>query len=281
MNTDEGPPRNAALTSRHTTRVEQSRPTPTGDTLAVEEPLEIRVQGQPGAVIILPPRNDFELTAGFLCTEGIIGSPSDIGAMSYCKDARPPNLENIIDVILAEGVVFDIDRLRRNVYASSSCGICGKATIEAIRVRTSPITSDFSLPAGLLYSLPGRLRAAQAVFDVTGGLHGAGLFDLNANLIVLREDVGRHNAVDKVVGHLLLRDGLPADRHILMVSGRTSFEVVQKALVARVPVIAAVSAPSSLAVDLASDSNMTLVGFLRGDRFNVYAGAHRLECSSR
>jgi FdhD protein len=222
------------------------------------------------------PGHDFELAAGFLCTEGILRSPADIGAISYCRDAEPPNLENVVDVFLAEGVPFDLERLRRNFYASSSCGICGKATIEAIHAHAPPIASDLALSPEILYALPDRLRAAQAAFDRTGGLHGVGLFDLDGNPVVLREDVGRHNAVDKVVGHLLLRDRFPADRHILMVSGRAGFEIVQKALVARIPVVAAVSAPTSLAVALAAESGMTLVGFLRGNRMNVYAGGHRI-----
>jgi len=272
-----------AIISHLTTRFHGPSAAPADDLLAVEEPLEVRLQGQPIAVIMRTPGDDFELAAGFLVTEGILRSPSDVGAISYCKDAEPPNLENVVDVVLADGVPFDLERLRRNVYASSSCGICGKATIEAIHAHAPPVAADFTLPPGLLYALPDRLRAAQSAFDRTGGLHAAGLFDLDGNLIVLREDVGRHNAVDKIVGHLLLRDLLPAtdrqsdtDRRVLMVSGRAGFEIVQKALVARIPVVAAVSAPSSLAVDLAVESNMTLVGFLRGDRLNVYAGGHRL-----
>ncbi|OGG45236.1 MAG: sufurtransferase FdhD [Candidatus Handelsmanbacteria bacterium RIFCSPLOWO2_12_FULL_64_10] len=270
----------SAIVSHLTTRLRGSAAAPADDLLAVEEPLEVRLQGQPIAVIMRTPGDDFELAAGFLHTEGILRTPRDIGAISYCKDAEPPNLENVLDVVLSDGVPFDLERLRRNVYASSSCGICGKATIEAIHAHAPPVAADFTLPPGLLYALPDRLRAAQSAFDRTGGLHAAGLFDLDGNLIVLREDVGRHNAVDKIVGHLLLRDLLPADRRVLMVSGRAGFEIVQKALVARIPVVAAVSAPSSLAVDLAVGSNMTLVGFLRGDRLNVYAGGHRLGIAS-
>ena len=267
---------NPAITSHPIARLRGLASESAEDHLAVEEPLEVRLQGQPVAVIMRTPGHDFDLAAGFLVTEGILRSPQDIGAISYCKEARPPNLENVVEVILADGVPFDFERLRRNVYASSSCGICGKATIEAIHAHAPPLDADFTLSPDLLYALPDRLRAAQAVFDRTGGLHGAGLFSLDGDLIVLREDVGRHNAVDKVIGHLLLRDRLPADRCVLMVSGRAGFEIVQKALVARIPVLAAVSAPSSLAVDLAAESNMTLVGFLRGDRLNVYAGGHRL-----
>ena len=268
---------NSAIVSHPITRLQGLAPEPADDHLAVEEPLEVRVQGQPVAVIMRTPGHDFELAAGFLCTEGILRSPSDIGAISYCKDAEPPNLENVVDVLLSDGVPFDLERLRRNVYASSSCGICGKATIQAIHAHAPPIVSDLTLSPGLLYALPDRLRAAQAAFDRTGGLHGAGLFDPDGALIVLREDVGRHNAVDKVVGHRLLHHRFPPDRHVLMVSGRAGFEIVQKALVARIPVVAAVSAPSSLAVTLAAESNMTLVGFLRGNRMNVYAGGHRIE----
>ena len=269
-------PAKVAIAPHGTTRLKGQSAVSAEDQLAVEEPLEIRIGGDPVAVIMRTPGDDFELAAGFLHTEGVLQSPTDIGAISYCRDAQPPNLENIVDVVLADGVRFDAERLRRNVYASSSCGICGKATIDAIHAHAPPITADFTLPPNLLYSLPDRLRAEQTVFDKTGGLHGAGLFDLDGNLIVLKEDVGRHNAVDKVIGNLMIGERLPPGRSILMVSGRAGFEILQKALVARIPVVSAVSAPSSLAVELAAQSNMTLVGFLRGDRLNVYAGSHRI-----
>lgn len=246
------------------------------DELTVEEPLEIRIEGTPIAVVMRTPREDFDLVAGFLCTEGLIRAPAELGALSYCAAAEPPNLENVVEVRLAEGVGFDVERFRRNFYASSSCGICGKASIEAIRTQAPPLKGEFRVRRAVLYTLNDRLRAAQAVFDKTGSLHAAGLFDPEGNLLVLREDVGRHNAVDKVVGSFIRRDRKVPPHSILMVSGRASFEIAQKALMAGIPVVAAVSAPSTLAVDLAREAGMTLVGFLRGQGGNVYAGQERI-----
>lgn len=246
------------------------------DLLTVEEPLEIRIGGQPVAVLMRTPREDFDLVAGFLYTEGMIRRPQDLGALSYCSTAQPPNLQNVVEVQLSEGVAFDLERFRRNFYASSSCGICGKASIEAIRAQAPTLTGAFSVRREVLFTLDEKLRRAQAVFARTGSLHAAALFDPEGELLVLREDVGRHNAVDKVVG-TFVRAGRPLpDQGLLMVSGRASFEIVQKALMAGIAMVAAVSAPSTLAVELAMESNMTLVGFLRGQGANVYTGAERL-----
>lgn len=246
------------------------------DLLTVEEPLEIRIGGQAVAVLMRTPREDFDLVAGFLYTEGMIRRPQDLGALSYCSTAQPPNLENVVEVRLSEGVAFDLERFRRNLYASSSCGICGKASIEAIRAEAPVLVGDFRLRREMLYTLDEKLRRAQAVFARTGSLHAAALFDLEGELLVLREDVGRHNAVDKVVGTFIRAGIYLPDRALLMVSGRASFEIVQKALMAGIALVAAVSAPSTLAVELAQESGMTLVGFLRGQGANVYAGEERL-----
>ena len=246
------------------------------DLLTVEEPLEVRIGGQAVAVLMRTPCDDFDLVAGFLYTEGMIRRPQDLGALSYCPTAQPPNLENVVEVRLSEGVDFDLERFRRNFYATSSCGICGKASIEAIRAQAPVLVGDFCLHRAVLYTLDEKLRQAQAVFARTGSLHAAALFDLEGELLVLREDVGRHNAVDKVVGSFV-RAGRPLpDRAVLMVSGRASFEIVQKALMAGIALVAAVSAPSTLAVELARESGMTLVGFLRGQGANVYSGEARL-----
>lgn len=246
------------------------------DALTVEEPLEIRIAGQALAVLMRTPGEDFDLAAGFLLTEGVIRRPEELGTLSYCPNAQPPNLENVVEVQFAEGVGFDLERFRRNFYATSSCGICGKASIEAIRAQAPALAGDFRLRREVLYLLNGKLRSAQALFARTGSLHAAGLFSLEGELLVLREDVGRHNAVDKVVGSFV-RSGRPVPvPAVLMVSGRASFEIAQKALMAGIGIVAAVSAPSTLAVDLARETGMTLVGFLRGESANVYAGAERL-----
>jgi len=242
------------------------------DRVAVEEPLEIRLGRSPIAVTMRTPGHDRELAAGFLFTEGIIRGPEDIAAIQG-PDRKLPN---VVSVQLRPGVRFDLSRLKRHFYTTSSCGVCGKTTLQAIRVKTKPVSSLLKVSLNLLYGLPERLRAEQETFEETGGLHASALFDERGDLLYLHEDVGRHNAVDKVVGAALLDQKIPLNAHILMVSGRTSFEIVQKALVAGIPVVAAVSAPSSLAVALAREFQMTLVGFLRGRRFNVYAGGERL-----
>ena len=247
------------------------------DTLATEEPLEIRVVAGPTrysiAVTMRTPGHDFELAAGFLFCEGVITGRRDIQQITYCTPPGQPQQNNIVNVHLANGVAFDPSRFSRHVYTSSSCGICGKASLEQVRAALPPrpAVPGPIIPAdSQLLSLPDKLRQAQVIFTKTGGLHAAALFNPEGELQLLREDVGRHNAVDKLVGTLLLKDALPATEAILLVSGRASFELVQKALMAGIPVLAAVGAPSSLAVDLAREFSLTLIGFLRGDRFNLY-----------
>jgi FdhD protein len=250
------------------------------DTVAAEEPLEIRLGGTPLAVTMRTPGDDFDLVHGFLATEGVITGPGDVAGLRYCDsvDADGRNTYNVVDVDLAPGVAAPDTALDRNFYTSSSCGVCGKASIEAIRTRTAfDVAADGArVPLSVLLSLPDRLRAAQQVFDKTGGLHAAGVFTADGELRTVREDVGRHNAVDKVVGDAVRAGRLPLAGHVLMVSGRASFELTQKAAMAGVPVLAAVSAPSSLAVELAREVGITLVGFLRGDGCNVYTGQERL-----
>ena len=247
------------------------------DELAQEEPLEIRVRGRAISVTMRTPGHDAELAAGFLLTEGIIHGPQDVLRIEHCGRNEE---QNVLNVLLAPEVPVDFERLTRHVFASSSCGLCGKATIESIQSQFPPVESDMLIEPELIATLPQKMRAAQKTFDRTGGLHAAALFDSTGALIVLREDVGRHNAVDKVVGRCLLEGLFPLDRHILLVSGRSSFEIMQKALAARVPIVAAVSAPSSLAADFAAKSGQTLIGFLRDRRMNVYTHAHRIRFSS-
>ncbi len=247
------------------------------DELAVEEPLEIRISNEPIAVTMRTPGDDFDLAAGFLFTEGFLKSPDDIGAIRYCNDEKNPDLRNIINVTPATGKKADLSKLKRNFYASSSCGICGKAAIENIKTHAKPVAARFRIKLDTVYSLGGALRKAQTVFEKTGGLHAVGVFDHHGTLLTLREDVGRHNATDKAIGSVFLNDKLPLDKHILMVSGRASFEIIQKAAMARIPIVCAVSAPSSLAVEFAMEMGMTLIGFLRKDAFNIYCGAERIE----
>jgi FdhD protein len=271
------------------------------DDLATEEPMEIRLkagsEGRTVAITMRTPGADFELAAGFLYGEGIAGL-DDIAGIAYCtdEDLTPEERYNVVTVRL-RGELPDISGLERHFVTSSACGVCGTASLDALKNRCAPLstasgaasghdlnaTSDAaSGPAPLtvspevLYGLPATLRAAQGVFGRTGGLHGAGLFTPSGELVALREDVGRHNAVDKLVGGALLGGRLPLDGHLLLVSGRASYEIMQKALAARIPLVAAVSAPSSLAVDLAREFGLTLVGFLRDERFNVYAGQERI-----
>jgi len=246
------------------------------DTLAVEEPLEIRVAGDPLAVTMRTPGHDVELAAGFLVSEGVVSRGSDFRSAIHCGGpgtGGAENTYNVLDVALGPGVALPSPDVARNFYTTSSCGVCGKASIEAVQTVSSYSVAedDVRVPVERLAAFPDALRAHQAVFDKTGGLHAAGLFDAETGeLVVLREDVGRHNAVDKVVGWAVLNDRLPLRRHVLMVSGRASFELVQKAA------MAGVSAPSSLAVELAEEQGITLVGFLRGTTMNVYAGAERI-----
>lgn len=257
----------------------------TRDQLAVEEPLEIRVSrvGSDGdrvadalAVTMRTPGDDFELVAGFLHGEGIVSGPGALHEMTYCRSGDVQEY-NVVMAHLAPGVSFDAEALRRNVFMSSSCGVCGKASLDAVEARgCRALEDDVTVAADMLSSLPGRLREGQGVFARTGGLHAAGLFTAGGECVVVREDVGRHNAVDKAVGHLFLRRALPAAGRILVVSGRASFEILQKAVAAGVPVVMAVGAPSSLAVEMAARFGVTLVGFARGGAFNVYAGDGRV-----
>ncbi len=250
------------------------------DSLAAEEPMELRVGGRALAVTMRTPGHDVELAHGFLLTEGVITAADQLAAARYCDsvDDTGANTYNVLDVALAPGVAPPETGVERNFYTTSSCGVCGKASLDAVRLRTrfSPAGDPVRVDATTLYGLPDALREAQRIFESTGGLHAAGLFTADGTALVVREDVGRHNAVDKVLGWALLQGRVPASGCVLMVSGRASFELVQKAVMAGVPVLAAVSAPSSLAVELAVESGMTLVGFLRGTTMNVYAGPERI-----
>lgn len=252
------------------------------DTLAVEEPLEIRVAGAPLAVTMRTPGHDVELAAGFLISEGIIAQTADFHSAIHCGGpgtGGQENTYNVLDVSLAHGVALPDPDAARRFYTTSSCGVCGKASIDAVRtVSQHPIADDdIRIEPEQIASFPDRLRAEQAAFDKTGGLHAAALFDADTGeMLVLREDVGRHNAVDKVVGWALLNERLPLRRQILQVSGRASFELVQKAAMAGIPMLSAVSAPSSLAAELADESGVTLVGFVRGRSMNIYTHAHRV-----
>lgn len=243
------------------------------DELAEEEPLEIRVKNRAVSVTMRTPGNDPELAAGFLLSEGIVSRREDIVRIEPCALDRGGN---VLNVAVSPQTIIDFEKLTRHVFASSSCGLCGRATIESVHQRMDPIESDAVVAASVLLQLPQRLREAQSAFSRTGGLHAAGVFTLSGEPIVVREDVGRHNAVDKVLGHGLLRGLLPFDQHVLMVSGRASFEIMQKALAGRIPIVAAVSAPSSLAVEFAEESGQTLIGFLRENRMNVYSQPRRI-----
>jgi FdhD protein len=250
------------------------------DRLATEEPMEIRVGGPgqeagPVAVTMRTPGGDFELAAGFLFTEGLIHARHEVEQVSYCEDLEPDEQQyNVVTVRLTKP--FDSESVRRNFYATSSCGICGKASLEDLEVRCAPVAPGPVVAGEVISSLPDALREGQRVFEQTGGLHAAGLFDTEGKLLSLREDVGRHNAVDKLVGEALLANEVPLSDRILQVSGRVSFEIVQKAAVAGIPMITAVSAPSSLAVQAADEFGMTVVGFVRDNRFNVYSHPERV-----
>jgi FdhD protein len=247
------------------------------DQLAAEEPLEIRLDGDSLTVAMRTPGHDRELVTGFLFGEGVTRGPDDIAAIEVVPNGEHPELENVIDVRLQPSAPGRSQGWQREFLAASSCGVCGVSSIEAIQRHAPPLEADgVRVEPEVLFSLDSRLRAEQGLFARTGGLHAAGLFTVEGEPAAVREDIGRHNAVDKVIGYALERGLLPLSRHILMVSGRTSFEIVQKALMARIPILCAVSAPSSLARDLAQASNMTLVGFLRGRRLNVYAGRERM-----
>ncbi|RZQ60447.1 formate dehydrogenase accessory sulfurtransferase FdhD [Amycolatopsis suaedae] len=246
------------------------------DALAVEEPMELRVGAAPLTVTMRTPGHDVELAHGFLLSEGVIGAPSDVHSARYCDgvDDEGRNTYNVLDITLADGVPPPETGVERNFYTTSSCGVCGKAALDAVKLSTRFGTRDsaFAVTPAVLAALPDRLRARQRVFESTGGLHAAALFDERGELLVVREDVGRHNAVDKVLGWALLNGHVPLAGAGLLVSGRASFELVQKAAMAGIPLLAAVSAPSSLAVELAAEHDITLVGFLRGASMNVYTG---------
>jgi FdhD protein len=251
------------------------------DTLAAEEPLEIRVAGRPLSVTMRTPGDDFDLARGFLVSEGVVTAGSDIAAIRYCAGAIADgaNTYNVLDVVLAEGVPLPDPSVERNFYTTSSCGLCGKASLDAVRTisRWHVDRDPVRLSPATIATLPDKLREAQRVFDRTGGLHAAALFDANGDSWCVREDIGRHNAVDKVIGWALGAGRLPLSGTTLMVSGRASFELVQKAVMAGIPALAAVSAPSSLAVDLAREMGLTLIGFLRGSSMNVYSAGERID----
>jgi FdhD protein len=270
-------PRGVPVTSHWIVKVRDQRVSECEDYLAVEEPLEIRLAGQTLSITMRTPGEDEELVAGFLLSEGVIAGPDDLDVIARYRVAdTDPEFGNVMNVLLKGDVRVAKERLRRNFVSSSSCGLCGKAMIDAIRSTHPPVQSDLRVPIERFRQLIPAMSEAQSTFEKTGGLHAAGLFDADGRLIVLREDIGRHNAVDKVIGHMVLARKTPLDHHILAVSGRASFEIVQKALAARIPVIAAVSAPSSMAVETARAADMTLVGFVRDDGFNVYTGTHRV-----
>jgi len=242
------------------------------DDLAVEEPLEIRVEGHSIAVVMRTPGHDRELAAGFLLTEAIIRTASDVFDITTCVPAGAAAKGNVVDVALTNPGSFDAARLTRHVFTSSSCGVCSKSSIEAVLRRCRPLTDPFPVMGDLLLGLPGRLVSEQKGFSRTGGLHACGLFDCSGNLVAAREDVGRHNALDKLIGHALLEKRTPLMKHIVLLSGRASFEMMQKAHAGGISVVAAIGAPSSLAVEFARESGQTLAGFLRNGSMNIYAG---------
>jgi FdhD protein len=261
--------------------VENGKMRSRSDYITTEEPLEIRLLSprRTIAVTMRTPGADFELAAGFLYTEGVISNRQDIQRLSYCVDTEIDGEQrfNIVNVELPEDLHPHLQPLERHFYTSSACGVCGKASLESLRLRdVTPIPPEPQVTPEILYSLPEQLRAAQGIFKATGGLHAAALFDAQGQLLAVREDVGRHNALDKLIGSALLSDRLPLHNHIVMVSGRSSFEILQKCIVAGIPIICAVSAPSSLAVSVAREFEVTLIGFLRGQKFNVYSGWERI-----
>lgn len=252
------------------------------DYLAAEEPLEIRIGEEPISVTMRTPGDDLELAAGFLFTEGLVQKREQIISLEMTRDDGTASAGNVVVARLAPDAAVDTEKMRRNFFAASSCGICGKASIDSVRSRTlQPPNPDFRCDPELLLALPDVLRASQAVFGRTGGLHAAALFSASGELLALREDIGRHNAVDKVIGWALRENRVPLSNEILLVSGRGGFEIIQKAIVAGIPVVASVSAPSSLAVKLAREMGQTLVGFLRDRRFVIYAGEDRISSEER
>ncbi len=275
--------RPASKTRAQVVVVERGKRRQQRDHLATEEPLEVRVtaggQQRTVAITMRTPGADFELAAGFLLGEGVISERDEIERINYCvrADIDIEQRYNIVTVALRRPTLPDLASLDRHFVTSSACGVCGKASLDALELRSCAVLpAEPQINSELLFALPDLLRTNQTLFAATGGLHGAALFDRNGALLTVREDVGRHNAVDKLIGWALMQDLLPLNQHILLVSGRTSFEIMQKALAAGLPIVCGVSAPSSLAVALAQRFNITLVGFLRGERYNVYAGAARL-----
>ena len=246
------------------------------DKVAAEEPLEIRAGGHPLAVVMRTPGDDWSLAAGFLLTEGLIRGPEDIESVRHCTDVPESARGNVVEVTLAEGVPDPQERGRRAFYVTSSCGICGKASIDEVRQQAPSLPTGATIAPDALPRLVPALRMAQVTFERTGGLHGAGLFKFDGTMVATAEDVGRHNAVDKIVGGRLLLGDWPLSERLLLISGRVGFEIVQKAWLAGIPAVAAVSAPTSLAIDLAQEAGMTLLGFLRGEDYNVYTGPERL-----
>src|SRR5215216_126284 len=282
-----GKPRPGSKTKTRVRVVEEGHTRVRPDTLATEEPMEIRLLSgetkQTVAVTMRTPGADFELAAGFLYGEGIVSSPEDILKISYCVDADldAEQQYNTVNVELRDTRGYDLKPLERHFYTTSACGVCGKASLEQLELRGCPvIPAGPEIAAEVIYSLPSKLREAQGLFEATGGLHAAALFDAEGNLVALKEDVGRHNATDKLIGWALLEGRVPLNNRIVMVSGRSSFEILQKCLVAGVPVVCAISAPSSLAAEVAQQFGITLVGFLRGNRFNVYSGYKRIHAQA-
>jgi FdhD protein len=258
-------------------RPRSARAEAASDWVAREEPLEIQIHGAPLAVVMRTPGHDEDLALGFLVTERVVRGPEDVVSLRHCTLASTPDAAgNVMQATLRPGVSIDLEALRRNLYASSSCGICGKATLENALAAAPPLEDGARFAPSFFADLVDRLRASQVAFERTGGLHAAGLFAPGGRLLVVREDVGRHNAVDKVVGFAARAGLLPLTGHVLLVSGRISYEIVQKALAARVPVVAAVSAPTSLAVSLAAAAGIALVGFLRESGLNVYGARERI-----
>lgn len=265
--------------------VENSKIRSRSDYLATEEPLEIRLiePKQTIAITMRTPGADFDLAIGFLYSEGIIHRQEDVEKIAYCID---PDLDgeqryNIINVSLRKGLRPNLAPLERHFFTTSACGVCGKASIDSIKIRDCPmISTERTVTPEIIYSLPDKLRSAQGIFTVTGGLHASALFDFQGQLIKLREDVGRHNALDKLIGSAFLADELPLNEYIVMVSGRSSFEILQKCIAAGVSIVCAVSAPSSLAVAVAKEFGITLIGFLRGQKFNIYSGFERISLKS-
>jgi FdhD protein len=268
------------LTKVPVTRVRGSLRSAANDHAATEEPLEIRLHDRPFAVVMRTPGADRELAAGFLLSEQVLRCADDLGTIEHCTDPSAEHPENIVNVTLVNGSAATLDAIlagRRQVTTNSSCGLCGRQTIESLRTDAPPLRSDWRIAASALVQLPERLRAAQRLFEATGGIHAAGLFEAGGALQVAAEDVGRHNAVDKVIGRMIMADALPLADRLLFVSGRASYEIVQKAFLAGIPLVAAVSAPSSLAIELAAEAGITLAGFVRGDTFNIYTHPERIE----